>query len=421
MQISFSEYTIVEKTTQAVDPLGLMRPANALRDAIFPQFTVLTRHPAHLGLLCAVWQEIDATADAKASPRPRRFRELEVLWGVACAVAEERPVNITKFNRLIERGLPLSLLDISRQDAVFRRLGYGTLGHYNRPAISWGLLRRGSEGLTPLGNQLGKGFAARASGGGLAALFESWRQGQSFDKGRLLQIARDFGLGASASAQERAAWTEAIGKHLLAAPERRPLWDHPVETAELGRAEESPESLRMFWEHLQSRYPSLQPLLLRIDCFERLTAGLQFLFDCLLARAEFAGEAARFALPEDLAPALSELARSYRAMPGAEDAGHLIAQVAEARPDLIALDDCVLEHHVAHHRQKGARPFLTRDGVQVRGRTDRRNLAGALDGLTQAANPKQALDVLQFRYRRDWHFAKCRRWKDHADGRREAA
>ena len=39
----------------------------------------------------------------------------------------------------------------------------------------------------------------------------------------------------------------------------------------------------------------------------------------------------------------------------------------------------------------------------------------------QAADANAALDVLQFRYRRDWHFAKCRRWKDHADGRREAA
>ena len=370
-------------------------------------------------MLCAVWQELDATADAKTSPRARRFRELEVLWGVACAVAEERPINITKFNRLVERGLPLSLPAISRQDAVFRRLGYGTLGHYNRPAISWGLLRRGSEGLTPLGSQLGKGFAARASGGGLAALFKSWRQGHSFDKARLLQVARDFGLGAFASAQERAAWTEAIGKHLLAAPERRPLWDHPVETAELGRAEESPESLRLFWGHLQGRYPSLHPLLLRIDCFERLTAGLQFLFDCMLARAEFTGEAAKFALPKDIAPALSALARSYRAMPGAEDAGHLIAKGAEARPELVALEDCVLEHHMAHHRQKGARQFLTRDGIQVRGRTDRRQLASSLDGLAKAGNAKAALDELQFRYRRDWHFAKCRRWKDHADGRRE--
>ena len=173
MQISFSEYTIVEKTTQALDPLGLMRPANALRDAIFPQFTVLTRHPAHLGLLCAVWQELDAAADAKATPRARRFRELEVLWGVACAVRGERPVNITKFSRLVERGLPLSLPAISRQDAVFRRLGYGTLGHYNRPAVSWGLLRRGSEGLTPLGGQLGNGFAARASGGASGDTTES--------------------------------------------------------------------------------------------------------------------------------------------------------------------------------------------------------------------------------------------------------
>lgn len=421
MQILFSEYTIVEKTTQAIDPLGLMRLASALRDAIFPQFTVLTRHPAHLGLLCAVWHELDATADARAPQRARRFRELEVLWGVACAVAGERPVNITKFSRLIERGLPLSLPAIPRQDAVFRRLGYGTLGHYNRPAVSWGLLRHGSEGLTLLGSRLGKGFSSRASGGGLSALFTSWRQGTPFDEESLRQMAGRFGLGAPASELEREVWNEAIGQHLAAAPDHSVLWDRPVDHTVLAHAEESPESLRRFWGHLQDLYPSLHPLLQRIECFERLTAGLQFLFDCQLARAEFTGEAASFELPKDLAPALSRLALAYRAMPGAEDTGQLVAKAAEAHADLAALDYCVLEHHMAHHRQKGARPFLTHDGVQVRGRTDREQLAGVLAGLAQAADAKAALDVLQFHYRRDWHFAKCRRWKDFADGYREVA
>ena len=79
MQIHLSEYTIVEKTAQALDPLGLMQPANALRDALFPQFTVLTRHPAHLGLLCAVWQALDAEPASKGTPMARRFRDAATL------------------------------------------------------------------------------------------------------------------------------------------------------------------------------------------------------------------------------------------------------------------------------------------------------------------------------------------------------
>lgn len=47
MEISFSEYTMVEKTTGAVDTLGLRRPESALRDAIFPHFTGLKRDPVH--------------------------------------------------------------------------------------------------------------------------------------------------------------------------------------------------------------------------------------------------------------------------------------------------------------------------------------------------------------------------------------
>lgn len=421
MQILFSEYTIVEKSTQAVDPLGLMRPANALRDAIFPQFTVLTRHPAHLGLLCAVWQELDTMANVKAPPRARRFRELEVLWGVACAVAGQRPVNITKFSRLIERGLPLSLPDIPRQDAVFRRLSYGTLGHYNRPAVTWGLLRRGSEGLTPLGNRLGKGFSSRSQGGGLSARFKAWREGTPFDEAGLRQLADSFGLLAPASASERGAWNDAIAQHLAAAPDHRVLWDHAIDTQVLGYVDQSPQLLRRFWVHVQDRYPSLRPLLLRIDRFERLTAGLQFLFECQLARAEFSGEAAAFRLSKDLAPALSDLAKVYRAMPGAEDAGQLVAKLAQAPVDLAELDKCVLEHHIEHHTKKRVRPFLNHEGIQVRGRIDREQLATVLEKMTQAADGEAALDVLQFHYRRDWHFAKCRQWKDHADGRKEVA
>ena len=421
MQISFSEYTIVEKTTQALDPLGLMRPANALRDAVFPQFTVLTRHPAHLGLLCAVWQELDAAKDAKLALRARRFRELEVLWGMACALAGERPVNITKFNRLVEAGLPVSLSDIPRRDAVFMRLGYGTLGHYSRPAVAWGLLRRAHEGLTPLGSRLGQGFSSRASDGGLAALFERWRHGPAFDEPGLLQLAGRFGLGAVASSTEQATWSDAIAKHIAAAPERRVLWDKPVEADVLAHAEETPESWRALWDSLKSRYPTLKPLLDRIDAFERLTAGLQFLFDCQLARAEFSGEAAKFTLPPDLAPALWALAKNWAGTQTSGESVPLVARAAEAAPNLAALEHGVLEHHMAHHRQKGARPFLTHDGVQVRGRTDRQRLSAALDKVAEAQTITAALDALQFRYRRDWHFAKCRLWRDHADGRKAPA
>lgn len=416
MQIHLSEYTIVEKTAQALDPLGLMQPANALRDALFPQFTVLTRHPAHLGLLCAVWQALDAEPVAKGTPMARRFRDAEVLWGVACAANGERPVNITKFQRLVDSGLPLSLPRISRQDAIFKRLSYGTLGHYSRPGVTWGLLRRGNEGLTPLGRRLGEGFSSRAVDGGLRPLLDQWRRGQPFDGDALLRVAATFGLGAAASKLERDAWREAIGQHVAAAPGRRVLWEDPLDAAVLDAVDDRPASWRAVWQQAMDRYPSLQPILRRVDLFERLTAGLQFLFDWRLAQAEFSGEAANFKVREDLAGALSSLAREYVALPGDHASVPLIARAAEASPKLDALAHGVLEHHMAHHRKKQVRPFLTHDGIQVRGRTDRQQLGKVLGELAKAPDVGSALDALQLHYRRDWHFAKCRLWKRHADG-----
>lgn len=416
MQIHLSEYTIVEKAAQALDPLGLMQPATALRDALFPQFTVLTRHPAHLGLLCAVWQALDSESTTKGTSMARRFRDAEVLWGVACAANGERPVNITKFQQLVDGDRPLSLPGIPRHDAIFKRLSYGTLGHYSRPAMTWGLLRRGNEGLTPLGKRLGDGFSARAGDGGLRSLLNLWQRGQAFDREALRRMATKFGLGAAASKLEREAWREAIEQHVDAAPSRRVLWEDLLDASVLDAANNTPASWRAVWQHAIERYPSLQPILKRIDLFERLTAGLQFLFDWRLTQAEFSGEAAKFKVREDLADALSLLAREYIALPGDHASVPLIARAAEASPKIDALAHGVLEHHMAHHRKKQVRPFLTHDGIQVRGRTDRQQLGKILSEIANAPDVGSALDALQLHYRRDWHFAKCRLWKRHADG-----
>ncbi|UFS72647.1 hypothetical protein LPW11_10725 [Geomonas sp. RF6] len=79
----FSDYLVVDRAIGTVDPLGFMRPASAIADNVFKQFTVLSNHPAYHGFLCFAFAHL---AESGLTPTSRdfarRFRSLEALWGI---------------------------------------------------------------------------------------------------------------------------------------------------------------------------------------------------------------------------------------------------------------------------------------------------------------------------------------------------
>lgn len=409
MKIQLTEYTIIDKVSQAVDPLGLMRPAGALRDVLFPQFTVLTQHPAYLGLLCALWLRLEEQGKVAGKNLPREFRRLEILWGTAVSL-EERPLNVTKFTRLLER-LPkgIRLGEVSRSDTLLNRLSYGTLGHYSRPAMTWELVSAKKNTLTELGRELAEGFAGRASDWN--ALLEAWTKNEPFDAPALSKIGRHFGLRAPASNKETKAWRRAIEEHCDRHPPRTPLWKKPLKAGWLDF--DAAPAHQAHWSQVRRQYPELLPTLDAIYLFERLTGALQLIFFHFLARAERKGMAAEApAELKRLAKDVVLLAQACVKQAGFEDARRLVASVAQADATLPVVEQCLIHHHMAHHAAKGAAPFIDHEGVKIRGRVDWGQISSVVNGLGHTT--RAALDHAQYSYRRDWHFGKCRLWHDHA-------
>ena len=175
-----SEYVVVDTKGGFLDPLGFMRPAGAFQAVLFKQFTVLSNHPAYHGMLCAIWKFLQDNGVSPAQQGfSRKFREIEVFWGLLNALHGIPVLNVRKYKQLAE-GESFSLHNVPRQHSLYTRLAYGTLGHYTQPSISWGFLLPGGKAMSAEGMQLAKAMEGRGSKG-LQYWLARWAQGKPFE------------------------------------------------------------------------------------------------------------------------------------------------------------------------------------------------------------------------------------------------
>ena len=158
----FSEYVVSERVSSFLDPLGFMRPAGVLSEKLFEQFTVLSNHPGYHGVLCAILKFLSEREPRQRMPLGRDFRRAEVLWGILNAMRKSAVINIRKYSRLVDGEETIRLDELPANHPLYARLGYGTLGHYSQPSISWGLLEKDGRQLTVKGQSLAA--AARLRG-----------------------------------------------------------------------------------------------------------------------------------------------------------------------------------------------------------------------------------------------------------------
>lgn len=420
--MKFSEYIVLDKAGQAVDPLGFRRPGGALQDMLFPQFTVLTLHPAYLGALCCFFQTLASAAPQDSRQFVRQFRELEIYWGLANAEAGQSVINVTKYQSI--RADEVRLPAISTRHSIFQRLAYGTLGHYSRAAMHWGLLDASGRKLLPRGEELANAFSARHRGQNLFQVLRDWLAGQAFSRSTLAKAGSDFGIGAYPSASEQRVWQSIIGDWCQKHPSTWQLWETPMTGQQITDGREKSAHYQEFWQLVHEAYPVLQKEVVAIRRFERLAAAIQFIFDRQVAVLEF-GEQFKDVLPagaDSFAAAIAQLAKDYVAAPVFQDARRLFCTVAGTPPDFRSLTHCVIEHHMQHQQAKGASPFISHSEVLVTGRVDPTAVADAMSAFKDhAGEPKVQLDELQYRFGRQWHFEKCRLWSDWSVGATEAA
>lgn len=413
--MKFSEYVIVEKPGVFIDPLGFLKPSRALQDTLFRQFTVLSNHPAYHGVLCAIWQSCD---DAGVRPGANNhalfFRQLELFWGLMNAAQGGSVINVNKYKQLLAHRMGIKR--IAADHSIFQRLAYGTLGHYSRPSMEWGLLSDSGRALVDDGHRLAHAFSNR-SGMDFIAEMNRWRRGEEFSLERLAKLGEVFHLTASASQVERAAWRDILAKRMKREPQTRALWDAPLPLDEMAEADKSAAAYCSYQAGLTQRYGAMADRLHVVQTFERLSGAVQFVFDLNLASLQFrdGAELQPLSDPEDLAHAIVELATKAVSM-GVVDAGRLFFSLAATRRRYADVCDVIAQHHWSHQRSKGVSPYFDATGLLIRDKVQRAEMGATLEALEHAPTSQARMDLLHYRSRRDWHFHRCRTYHDWAHG-----
>lgn len=418
--MKFTEYVVLDRAAQAIDPLGFRRPAGALQDLLFPQFTVLTLRPSYLSALCCFLKVLEHTNQRGQTSFSRRFRELELFWGIANATAGDGIINITKYRELCDGDVRLT--SVPKRHTVFQRLSYGTLGHYTSAAVRWGLVDKQGHKLEPSGFALAESFASRRSGTRFDEALARWASDESFTQKEMEAFGERFSVSAPPSSKERSVWQKIIAEWRAKHPQTSCLWDSPIAQAELEESNSGHETYRKLFDTLRAAYPDLLPEINALWHFERLAAATLFMFELRVAALEFGKDFADAAPPD--ANAFAEhvvaLAQSYKDGAVFQDARRLFRALATSAADYRALTRCVVDHHIDHQQAKGTSPVVDHEQLMVMGRVDAQTMREALADTQAAHNIEDCLDRIQFRYRRQWHFEKCRRWYDWAEGSMEA-
>lgn len=412
-----SEYVVVDTRGGFLDPLGFMRPASAFQAGLFRQFTVLSNHPGYHGILCAIWKFLQDNGGSPGQPGfSRRFREVEIFWGLLNALQDVPVLNVRKYKRLAEED-SFSLRRVPRQHSLYARLAYGTLGHYTQPSISWGFLQSGGKAISEEGLRLARAMEGRCPKG-LQHWLARWAQGETLDAAQCTALAHTLNLRASGTAAERAVWQSQIDRWVEANPRTKPIWDAPVPLADLEEAQTSAEAYAAQYARLIQLYPTLEADIVAMAEFERLAGAVQFLFDRKLLGLEYASGKMRDepAVVKELPAAMVKVAARAASRGGAFEPANLYSTLAQTQPTLEAVEKVICDHHIRHQKRKGVSPFLGEAGLLVRDTVDRPEYADAVESLDQAGSVDGAMDKLQFRSRRDWHFRRCRVYSDWATG-----
>ncbi|WP_369072978.1 hypothetical protein [Burkholderia gladioli] len=410
----FTEYVVLESADKAIDPLGFRRPAGALQDMLFPQFTVLTVRPAYLSSLCSI---LDKLADEtfKVQQLSQRFRALEIYWGIANASVNSSVINVTKYQRLLCEQVRLD--GIPARHPIYQRLSYGTLGHYSSAALRWGLVEADGCTLSPLGRDLADAFSSRNRAGRFRDALANWQDNHVVSQRDFERAGECYGLDAPVSRGESEIWRQLIDNWCRKNPRVEPLWRAPPEWQRLQAGFANSSAYQRFWTDARQQYDGLAAELTAIARFERLAAATQFVLDLHIASLEY-GDTFRNVLPrgaDTFAAAVAALAAAYFTASAFHDSRRLFASIAQAAGNFVALTRCVVDHHIDHQTTKGTSPIVNHDELLVTGRVNLDTLKAALAIFDNASDGAAArLDGLQYLYRRQWHFSKCRSWHDWA-------
>lgn len=409
--MKFSEYTITTKPEQSVDPLAFNQPFGKFRNRLYPQFTVLSNAPAYHGMLALAFQILGKRVTEPGKDGfARRFREVEILWGLASVAAGQSILNVTKYQAILEGRDCIKLRDIGRSNAIFLSLTYGTLGHYSSPSVVWGFLERGAVILTPLGTRLAEAFAKRGRQS-LDTILDDWLEGNVITHTQLKAIGKTYGIDSLPSPTEQEVWQDAVEALCSHKTEISTLWANPLSEEELLAQRADPATYSNFFPYLADRYPLLAEVFRQAGRFETMSAICLYLFEREYLLCHDAGTALPSVgtLERNLAEKLTSLAKDYMASDNHYDTKGLFAALSGASGHTEAAA-IIVQHHEQSQRAKGSMPYMQNGELCVRDRFDRQGFTTLHEEISGLAGADEQLALLTYHYRRDWHFDRALRY-----------
>ncbi len=414
--MKFTDYVVTETAGNSVDPLGYLKPSSVVSSKMFRQFTVLSNHPAYQGFLAFAFSYL-AGRSITPSKRDfaRRFRDLEILWGLLNVRAGDSVINVTKFEPIANLD-SLRLSEVRQRPALYARLNYGVLGHYSSPSALWKILEPGATGLTRQGVELATAWRNRQDTD-FGQLADQWlNDNDLFGINDLDTWQSRYCVSAEPEQSEKNAWKSLIEKFCAKDPVIAPLWQKPVPQKILALST-TEDTYPQFFPSLRTHYARSNELCKRIErCnrFERFSGLVQFVFEWEYVRR--LDEIRRTGLKQGNLPAevnheIAQAATNLLPEPGEKEFWDLPAKLFEIR-DYETMAEAILAHHTRHQRSKGTSPFIVGDTVAVQERVRTMEFINFFDKMVRDST--KLADAVQWRYHRNWHFGRAHEWQRYA-------
>lgn len=404
LPFSTTLYTIEDNKEGSVNYLGVGEYVQYWTDKLFPQFTVLTNNPREHGILCAI---LKFMKDHKVENKRTNFRDFEAFWGLVLTSQPDlaSPINVTKYQKVLEGRDSLSVKDVRKSRNIYNRLGYGLYGFYINPSVKWHLVMPDKFNLTPSGEKLANYFLKDL---GLEKYFSDWNKGKSFKFDELDKLADSLqvNLPAEELGKEKKIWEQAIEYFFQHFPEVKDPW--LVNLSELGLDELRSDSgsYGSFLPSIHEKYiaVSQENLAHAIQCLihlERSLAISEFIFDFeYLARCQYKPSDFKFEISDNLKSELmdnlSTESSKYIDMAIGSKVFPPLKENVSSYDEYLSL---LIKRHIKVQTYKNKAIYMNEREILSIGEVNPNKLKAILN----EPEEKQLQEIF-FQYRKDWHF-----------------
>ena len=276
----------------SIDPLGALRPFNAIATALLPGVTTITSRVRYLSWICAGLRLLDELPNGPSGGRAGRARRQEVLgWERLLALATgmyAKSVGATEYDspwrrlrgvsyvrRAVDEGIRSPRFPMLRN-----QVGVGGVGTYWVTLVAGGLVESDSGALTPRGDDLGDVFLRHSATPDRKSLLRVVGGEQiTFSESVLVKWGRSSHLGAATKRERRL-----LADALLEPEAHRRM---AMAARATGATASDGNSFRLLARHLRKQHDSLATQLSAVLAvalsFEGLHRDLLYRFNQVLA------------------------------------------------------------------------------------------------------------------------------------------